>query len=78
MAKYNVFSRYNRAKGKEFPMSYCVSDAQDNDEDRPDAVVFPISECYDAATQRKRAYKFCDYLNTLAQVMEELEDEQKL
>ncbi len=44
----------------------------------PDAARFPISDRYDEETQRKRAYKFADYLNSLVTVMNDLEQDQAI
>ena len=80
MPKYFVYSRYPASKGKEHPTSFCISDSvsERNDDERPDAAIFPVNACYDAVTQRKRAFKFCNYLNTLAEVMADLENDQKI
>ena len=57
-----------------------VNDASTVDEanDRPSAAEFAVSILHDEDTQRTRAYKFCDYLNSLVSVMNDLEKEQAI
>lgn len=45
---------------------FVVTDKYDaDDEDRPNAVIFPVSELYDEATQAKRAQEYAKYLNKI-------------
>jgi len=57
-----------------------VNDAANEEEarHRPDVAVFPVSEAHDLETQRKRAYKFADYLNNIVAVMNDLEKDQAI
>ena len=46
--------------------------------ERPDAAIFTVSILHDEDTQRNRAHKLCDYLNSLVDVVNDLEKEQTL
>jgi len=60
--------------------SYTVNDAADNEElqERPKIAIFPISILCDKDTQEQRAQKFTDYLNSIAELAIELEQDQKI
>lgn len=45
---------------------------------RPNAAEFPISELYDFDTQVRRAQKFAEYMNKMAEIMADLEKDQGL
>jgi len=46
--------------------------------ERPDAAIFHVSILHDEDTQRNRAHKLCDYLNSLVDVVNDIEKDQKI
>ena len=52
-------------KGK--PCEYRVTDAEagEDEKERPEVAIFPVSVLYDSATQEARAKKLADYLNLI-------------
>jgi len=56
-----VFKVWNNHRGDWL----IVSDARSVEDDRPNAVIFPISDLYDKDTQAKRAHDYANYLNKL-------------
>ena len=75
-SKYQVFTVSN-TRTKEitgFEVS-CADTVQEADK-LPAAALFPVSLRYDENKQRKRAAKYADYLNKLAEMANDLEKEQ--
>lgn len=60
--------------------SYTVTDALTDEELelRPKIAIFPISLLCDEHTQSKRAHKFADYLNSIVEITNDLEKDQKI
>jgi len=76
--KYQVFTVTN-TRTKEIS-SFEVNCAETVDESNkiPAAAVFPVSVRYDERKQRKRAAKYAEYLNKLAEMANDLEEGQAI
>lgn len=59
---------------------FFITDAHDDNEldNRPRVVAFPVSQVFDEDIQRRRAQDYCDYLNKLAEAAEQAYEHNKL
>lgn len=76
--RYKVYTSTDRATKK--LEKYVVIDAEEisDAKDRPRVAEFPVSILHDEKTQGIRAEKFAEYLNSLVDIMNDLEKDQKI
>jgi len=79
--RVGVFSKSTpELRGEDKVTSYCVCETDGDEIVKPtlEAATFPVNARYDQKTQFKRALKFCEYLNSIIDMTNDLEKETKL
>lgn len=77
-AEYKVYTNTNLRTTEIVSFEVNCAETVDEANNLPAAATFPVSVRYDTNKQRKRATKYAEYLNNIAEIANELEDNQSI